>query len=135
MFVLEYLFSPSKRTNHNMMIRSMSGLDRSNSSCNYVVLPPGMPVVATTPVPQATNGPPVADNAIVTSGILSSVLVFFMWVGAWGAIDSLVQIATDNTLYQFGIYVAVFSIGAIALWLQVEDWKKSQDIGNRDSPL
>ena len=118
-----------------MLIRSMSGIDRSNSSCNYVVLPPGMPVVATTPVPQTTNGPAVADNAIVTSGILSSIFVFLMWVGAWGAIDSIVQISTDDVLYQFGIYAGVFFLGAIALWLQLEDWKKSQEMRSTDFPV
>ena len=112
------------------MIRSMSGIDRSNSSCNYVVLPPGMPVVATTPGPQPSSGPAIADNAIVTSGMLSSILVFFMWVGAWGAIDSIVQISTDIVLYQLGIYIVVFLIGAVALWLQLEDWKKAQQMGS-----
>ena len=118
-----------------MMIRSMSGIDRSNSSCNYVVLPPGMPVVATTPVPQSSGGPAVADNAIVTSGIISSILVFFMWVGAWGAIDSLVQISTNDVLYQFVIYAGVFAIGAIALWLQLEDWKRAQATDTSDFPV
>ena len=112
-----------------MMIRSMSGLDRSVST-NYVVLPPGMPLVGTTPARTPCydkSGTPVQGNAVITTGVWSSLLVFFMWVGAWGSIDTIVSMATDMPLYQLGLYLSVLVVATVALWLQFADWRKAQE--------
>lgn len=111
-----------------MMVRSMSGLDRS-ISCNYVVLPPGMPVMATTPARNCceSNTLSNSDSTVITTGLLSSLLVFFMWVGAWGAIDTIVGLVTDFPSYQLAIYLSILVFGSIGLWLQIADWKKAQE--------
>ena len=110
------------------MIRSMSGLERS-ASCNYVVLPPGMPVMATTPARNCCDksSAAVEGNTLVATGLLSSLLVFFMWVGAWGAIDTIIQLATDFQSYQLAIYLSILVLGSIGLWLQIADWKRAQE--------
>ena len=112
-----------------MMIRSISGVDRS-SSTNYVVLPPGLPMVATTPVrtPCCDKArTPVAETTVISTGIWSSLLVFFMWVGAWGSIDTIISLTTEIPLYQLMIYLAVLLLATIALWLQLADWRKTQE--------
>jgi hypothetical protein len=113
-----------------MMIRSMSGIDRSVST-SYVVLPPGMPVVATTPARTPCCNKeigPVAENAVVTTGVLSSLLVFFMWVGAWGSLDTIIEMTTDIPLYQLGLYASVLVLAALALWLHLAYAKVDEQI-------
>ena len=103
------------------MIRSMSGLDRG-ASTSYVVLPPGMPVVATTPARTPCcdkDLTPVAENALVTTGVLSSLLIFFMWVGAWGCIDTVVGMASDIPVHQLYMYCAVLIVASLILWMQL----------------
>jgi hypothetical protein len=104
-----------------MMIRSMSGLDRS-SSTSYVVLPPGMPVIATTPAQTPCcekELPMISENAIVTTGLISSLLIFFMWVGAWGCIDTLVGMISDVPIYQIYMYGGILVTAALILWIQL----------------
>jgi hypothetical protein len=112
-----------------MMIRSMSNLDRQNS-CNYVVIPPGMPLVATPArTPHRDNScVPVNDSTIVTTGVLSSLLVFLMWVGAWGCVDTLIGMITDVPKYQLVMYFGCLTLAALGVWLQLADWRKSQEI-------
>ena len=112
------------------MIRSMSGLDRS-SSTSYVVLPPGMPVVATTPARTPCCDkelPPLAENALVTTGVFSSLLIFFMWVGAWGCIDTLVGMASQVAIYQLYMYGAVLLSASIILWFQLARLKSDEPL-------
>ena len=113
-----------------MIVRSMSGIDRQASSCNYVVLPPGMPLVATTPArtPCCANASPaVGEQGIITSGALASVFVFFIWVGAWGALDTIILMVTTEPLHQLAIYSSVLLLGLIGVWVQVKDWRKAQE--------
>ena len=99
----------------------MSGIDRT-ASTSYVVLPPGMPVVATTPARTPCCNKqvgPVAENAMVTTGVLSSLLVFFMWVGAWGSIDTIIELVSDVPLYQLGMYASVLTLASVWLWIHL----------------
>jgi hypothetical protein len=106
----------------------MSGIDRA-SSTSYVVLPPGMPVVATTPARTPCCNKeigPVAENAIVTTGVLSSLLVFFMWVGAWGSLDTIIEMTTDVQLYQLLMYGSVLLLAALSLWIHLAFSKEAE---------
>lgn len=110
----------------------MSGLDRS-SSTSYVVLPPGMPVVATTPT--RTPGcdrdlPLIAENALVTTGVLSSLLIFFMWVGAWGCIDTAVGMLSEVPLYQLYMYGGVLVTASLMLWIQLARVKSEDPLSS-----
>jgi hypothetical protein len=110
-----------------MLVRSISGLDRMPSS-NYMMLAPGVPVFASTPAVahndcDRCNAP--QETTIVAAGIVSSLLVFLMWVGAWGAIDALVTWSTDSVLYQIGIYFSIALVASFGMWLQLADWRKS----------
>ena len=67
------------------------------------------------------------EGAIVTTGLLSSLLVFFMWVGAWGAIDTIVGLITDLPSYQLALYLSILVFGSIGVWLQIADWKRAQE--------
>jgi len=110
-----------------MIVRSMSGIDRQ-TSCNYVVLPPGVPLVATTPArTPCCEKPTVPENTVVTSGVITSIFVFLMWVGAWGALDTLVLMVTEKALHQLAIYFGVLGVGFVGVWIQVKDWRKAQD--------
>ncbi len=95
------------------------------------MLPPGLPVVATTPARTPCcnkDVAPVADNALVTTGVLSSLLVFFMWVGAWGCVDMLVGMVTDVPLYQLGLYASVLFTAAFTLWLQLVNLRSEEPV-------
>ena len=110
------------------MIRSMSNLDRQ-SSCNYVVIPPGVPVVATparTPC-QGDSSDPANNSAIVTTSVVSSLLVFLMWVGAWGCVDTIIGMVTEVPKYQLIMYFCCLSLAALGVWLQLADWRKAQE--------
>ena len=67
------------------------------------------------------------DSTIVSTGLMGSLLVFFMWVGAWGAIDTIVGLVTDFPSYQLAIYLGILVIGSIGVWLQIADWKRAQE--------
>lgn len=115
------------------MIRSISGIDRQ-ATCNYVVLPPGMSVVAAparTPCLDKADEP-MSDNTIITTGVMSSLLVFLMWVGAWGMVDTIIVMLTDVPLYQLGMYSVVLIFGALGVWLQLADWRRSQEEAEAD---
>ena len=112
-----------------MIVRSLSGIDRQ-ASCNYVVLPPGMPLVASTPARTPCCEKPsssVAENAVVTSGVLTSIFVFLMWVGAWGALDTIVVMLTENPEVQLGMYAGVLAVGVIGVWVHVKDWRGAEE--------
>lgn len=117
-----------------MMIRSLSGVDRT-SSTSYVVLPPGMPMVATTPArTPCCDKPttPIAENAILTTGLISSLLIFFMWVGAWGCIDTLVAMSTDVPLHQLMMYAVVLLFASLLLWFELSRIQSTQDVDDSD---
>jgi hypothetical protein len=58
---------------------------------------------------------------------MSSLLVFFMWVGAWGCVDTVVAMVTEVPTYQLALYFIVLVLGAMGVWLQLADWRKSQE--------
>lgn len=110
----------------------MSGIDRASSS-NYVMLAPGVPVITSTPAVGHYDYEGInrsSETTYVTAGILSSFLVFFMWVGAWGSVDSLVALATNDVLYQLGMYFSVALVATLGMWLQLADWRKTSDDDN-----
>ncbi len=112
-----------------MLVRSMSGIDRA-ASANYVMLGPGVPVIATTPAvghDDFTGLNRSSETTYVTAGIVSSLLVFLMWVGAWGCVDTIVELITDNVLYQLGLYISVAVIATLGMWLQLADWRKTAE--------
>jgi len=98
-------------------------------------MPPGMHMVATTPVRtafQSTNeetavAAALVEHAVIGASNVSSILVFFMWVGAWGCVDILVQMVTNDPLYQLGLYFLLFAVCAVTSWFHMTNWRKAQD--------
>ncbi len=89
-----------------------------------------MPVVATTPTRTPfydKDSPPVVENTIVTTSIVSSIYVFFLWVGAWGCVDTIIEMLTDVPLYQLAMYFGVLVAASVLLWLQLADWRQAQE--------
>ena len=113
-----------------MMIRSISGIDRA-SSTSYVVLPPGMPVVATTPARTPCcekASTPIAESTVISTSLVSSLLVFLMWVGGWGCIDTLVEMTTAVPLYQVLMYTSILIIASLLLWWHFRNLPQMRDI-------
>jgi Ca2+/Na+ antiporter len=69
----------------------------------------------------------VVEHTVVGGSVLSSILVFFMWVGAWGSVDIIIQILTDDRLYQLTLYFLLFASCAVASWILMADLRKSQE--------
>jgi hypothetical protein len=80
--------------------------DTAPESGAYVVLPAGPFMSQTTQM--MTGNTPVLEFAAeyFNEALLSSLLVFFCWVGAWGAVDGLVQMTSDNPLVQIGRFLS-----------------------------
>ena len=50
-----------------------------------------------------------------------------MWVGAWGSIDTLIEMSTEVPLYRLGLYGSILVLGTIGVWFQLADWRKTQE--------
>jgi hypothetical protein len=87
-----------------------------------------MHMLTATPVRSTDGASPenVIEQTIIGGSVVSSILVFFMWVGAWGSIDIIIQLISDNRIYQLTLYFLLFACCAVASRLLMDDWRKSQ---------